>query len=441
MNNQEQKSLHRIIKNAMTLLLEKGIYAVCSFIYIPYTVHAIGLSSFGYMLLVITYIGIIGDITNLVSWKTVLHYGTAPFHNGNRHQFYQVLRFAAQLDLLSAIAGYAVGILGIMLFSSYFDWPDEIIPVAEICMLAVVLDRTGWCVGATRLLDKFKYLTVGNGITAVVRTLGCMIGDYCHFGLDYFMYLWLASAGMVFLGDVTAAVYALRQHSMKRPSWREMFHTPEILNGAWHFTLMTSINQVLLSVARKLPTLLIGSHIGPSEAAIFKVSTQITDGIVRPARALTPSLYPEFVHLREKGRLDEIRAVIRKILIYATIFSSLVIFISVEFGGFLLHALIGTDGDGSHILSILVCGSLMSILSMPLEPFMVITGKLGSVLRFRLLSIVISLPILVSFVYLFGGIGAALTFVMTSAATLLFFAIQTRKAFMITKALDQGIRH
>ncbi len=432
--NRDKKPLRRIIGNALNLLLERGIYAVCSFVYIPYTVQAIGLEAFGYMLLVTTYVAVIMDLTNLVSWKMVLHYGTAPFHAGNRQQFYQVLRFGAQLDLLSAAAGYLVGLAGIALFSQHMGWPDELRPLAEVCMLAVFCDATGWCVGVTRLLDRFRYLTVANGIIALIRTLGCVIGYYAHYGLEYFMYLWLASSALVFCGDSLAALYALRQQGAGRPDWRSLFRSPELLRGAWRFTLMNSVNQVLFSVSRKLPTLLIGSYTGASEAAIFKVSTQITDGIVKPARALIPSLYPEFVHLKEEGRLDEIHRVIRKILLYVSGFSVVVIFVAVVFGDTLLHALLRTGGDGSQILPVLVGAALMNIISLPLEPFMIVTGRLGSVLRFRVLSILASLPLLAMLIYLYGGLGAAVALVITAAGTLAFFASQTRQAFALARS-------
>jgi hypothetical protein len=122
MNSRLKTPITRIAWNAVVLLFEKGIAAAASFVYIPYTVQAVGIATFGQILLVISYIEIVSDLTSLLSWQMVLHYGAAPYREGRRADLYHVLRFGMWLDFLSGAVGYLIGEAGLWCLSSRLGW-------------------------------------------------------------------------------------------------------------------------------------------------------------------------------------------------------------------------------------------------------------------------------------------------------------------------------
>ncbi|WP_025859922.1 lipopolysaccharide biosynthesis protein [Acetobacter papayae] len=430
MSNRIKTPITRIAWNAAVLLFEKGIAAAASFVYIPYTVQAVGIATFGQILLVISYIEIISDLTSLLSWQTVLHYGAAPYREGRRADLYHVLRFGMRLDFLSGAVGYLIGEGGLWCLSSWLGWAGPLHPVMDICLLFVFFDKTGWCVGTVRLLNKFTYLTFGNGLTATFRILASMAGYYAHMGMTYFLYVWLLSSVVLFFSDMAATFYALRKYEPSRFGWRQILHTPAFLQGAWTFTIMASLNKILLAATKKLPILLIGGSLGPTEAAIYKVSDQVSNGLVRPMRTFMPALYPEFVHLREEGRMDDMHRVIRKLFLSAMLFACIALLVVTLFGDQVLHLLLGIHGESGYLLPVLVCGALLTILGLPLEPFIVVTGRLTALFRFQVLNVLANLPVLFVMVHFWGTMGAAYSLVLFSGTLLAFYAVYARAAFV-----------
>ncbi|MDT8872610.1 hypothetical protein RAA17_19325 [Komagataeibacter rhaeticus] len=52
--------------------------------------------------------------------------------------------------------------------------------------------------------------------------------------------------------------------------------------GIWRFTLSTSCNHLLGSVFNQFGTLLVGGVLGPADAAVYRVSRQIGEGLPSP---------------------------------------------------------------------------------------------------------------------------------------------------------------
>ncbi len=71
----------------------------------------------------------IGEVAKFQSWQAVLHYGAKPLSEGRLGDFQQVVKLSLLLDVLSAIAGVAIGVGGSLLAAKWLGWPPEAKPV------------------------------------------------------------------------------------------------------------------------------------------------------------------------------------------------------------------------------------------------------------------------------------------------------------------------
>ena len=128
--------------------------------------------------------------------------------------------------------------------------------------------------------------------------------------------------------------------------------------------------------------------------------------------------------------MDDMHRVIRKLFLSTLLFACIALLVVTLFGDQVLHLLLGIHGESGYLLPVLVCGALLTILGLPLEPFIVVTGRLTALFRFQVLNVLANLPVLFVMVHFWGTMGAAYSLVLFSGTLLAFYAVYARAAFV-----------
>lgn len=412
----------RILGNTGILIGSRVINAVCSFVYVAWAAQTLGLQDFGVMLLVITFAALVCDITHLQSWQSLLHYGTRFFEQKQFDRFNDVLIFCIRADFISGLAGVVTGLGGVALLGGTFmGWSAQVQLDAALCMLTIFCMNTGWSTGMLRLCNRFKLVPVYEFLTTCVRTGGTGIGFLCHFGIGYFLLVWSLTQLTMFVSCSCAGVYLVKKYTGGFPSLSSIFVARPRIHGIWPYTVKTSINQVLESFFSQGATLLIGGRLGASEAAVYKVARQISNGLAKPAQMMIPTLYPEFIRMRDAQDWRGIRTIILKIFGIIVAFSALSLVLTATVGDRLFSYMLHDVWPGQQsILLLLVGGSLLDICLIPLEPFLVMIDRISILLRWRIIVMCLYFPLL--FVFMgYGGLkGASLE---TLLASLIMFVV------------------
>ena len=406
----------RILGNTGILIGSRVVNAVCSFVYVAWAAQTLGLQDFGVMLLVITFAAMVCDITHLQSWQSLLHYGTSFFEQKQFERFYDVLAFCIRADFISGLVGVVAGLGGVALLGgSFMGWSPQVQLDAALCMLTIFFMNTGWSTGMLRLCNRFKLVPVYEFLTTCVRTGGTGIGFVCHFGIGYFLLVWSLTQLTMFVSCSCAGVYLVKKQTGGFPSLSRIILGRARSTGIWSYTVKTSVNQVLESFFSQGATLLIGGRLGPSEAAVYKVARQISNGLAKPAQLMIPTLYPEFIRMRDAQDWQGIRTVILKIFGIILAFSALSLVLTATVGNRLFSYMLHDVWPGQQtILLLLVGGSLLDICLIPLEPFLVMIDRVSILLRWRIIVMCLYFPLLFVFMT-FGGIkGASLETLLAS---------------------------
>ncbi|NVN36936.1 lipopolysaccharide biosynthesis protein [Komagataeibacter swingsii] len=395
MSTSERDALKRIFGNTGFLIAGRAINAICSFVYIAWAVRALGLSQFGVLMLVTTFGAAVSQATHLLSWQPLLHYGTDPFTNGRQAQFSRVLAFCIRADYISGGVGWLVGTLGVALFGTYMGWPAADQGAALAYMLTIAFTNTSWSAGVFRLCNSFWLTMLTDLSGALVRTVGSGIGFMYHMGLDYYLLVWSATQLVLFISSTMLGWLQLRHAGATRRF--SLFAPLEAGDapGIWRFTLSTSCNHLLGSVFNQFGTLLVGGILGPADAAVYRVSRQIGEGIAKPAQLMMPALYPEFIRLREDQDWYGIKRVTIKLFLMIGGFSIVLMGVAMAVGNILLTWMLHVHWHGGRSLIMLMLGSaILGLGVVPLEPLLTVIGQVSQVLKGRIIVTLTYLPLM-----------------------------------------------
>lgn len=391
------------------------VNAVFSFVYIAWTVRALGLETFGVMLLITTFASLVSDLTHLHSWQTLLHYGARYLRRGRPGTFSSVLAFCIRSDMLSASAGAVTGIAGVLLFSSLMGWPPSARPAAMLCMLTILFMNTGWAVGVLQIGRRFKWLMLFQAFSSCVRTAGCGIGYFFHFGLGYFLAVWSSAQITLFLLSVTAAFALVRGDLGAVFPWREIVRPVRQFPGIRSFTLSVSATEILDELFQQGGMLVIGGVLSARDAAVFRVTRQISSAISRLAAMMTPTVYPEFAALRDAGDWRSFRSLLRRLLALIAGVSLAALVLAETIGEPVLSYMLHAHWPGGRtLLVLLLVSSLLDVGLIPVRPVLTLMGRVSLLLRVRTVVICFYFAALWPALRLFGVKGAALCSVIAS---------------------------
>ena len=410
--------LGRAFRNAGYLLGGQGMAAVLGFGTTALSARALGLQGFGILLLLHSFTGAASAGTRLQSWQPLLQFGSALFHAKERTQFQILLRHSLALDLSGAGAAVVLGVPLAGLGAHWMGWGGH----GEAAMLyatSALFMNTGAAIGLMRLADRYKLAAFADSVGGAVRLAGAAAGFLLHWGLPGFLATWYLSV----LASFTIDMLVLRRLARVTPSlsgfrllapWRSR-HA-----GFWKLLLSTSGNQALIGLSARLGILVVGGALGPSDAALYRVTGQLGEALSQPANMLTPALYPEFVQLRDQGEWGKLRGMVRRVFQGLAGFSLLALPVATLAGPWLLRLLLGIHRRHSMLLLLLMTAAMVvDLWDVPLEPLLISLGRARQLLHGRLWIMLASLPLLYLLARRWGLDGAAAACLLREAGIFL----------------------
>lgn len=417
----------RIVNNVSFLTLGRIATAICSFAYIAFAVRALGLTQFGFLILIHS-LGIMAStLSRMQSWQTLIRFGNEPYARRDLETLRRILGFCIRLDLASSIGALVIGLVSVTIYSHVAHWSPTIRGLAYGYALVAPFMYTGWSNGVLRLTERFHLVPVSDSITAVFRTIGTGVGFVLHLGLEYFILVW---AGAVLLDYGLFLFFALRtlrdriglrigpEDVFSQWRWR--------LPGMWQFTRSTTINQTLGAVSGHVGTLIVGSLLGSADAAVFRICRQIADGIVTPAQMLAPVLYPELVKMRDRQDWSGLKRLTWKIFFLLCGVSVLLLLVAAFFGGHIFALMLHIHVRGTtYYISVMLVSAVLTLLVVPLEPLLTVLGQIGFLMTNRTWITLAYFPLLVLLTSRWSLAGACYATAFTS---LVMFATRLWRA-------------
>lgn len=424
--------LKRVLANAGMLLGGRTVNAVLGLGYMALTARSLGVTVFGFLVMIHAFAQFLGDVVKFQSWQTVLQYGAKPLAEGRIADFQKVLRFSLFLDIASSLLGVLIGVVGAIFFAKQLGWGQEHALAAAGYMLSVAFMVSAAPLGLLRLFDRFDIMAKQTALVSLVRLVGSALAYVLHAPMEVFLLMWGLGPVAGFVYIVWESTRELRRRGLLH-DFRPIGPMTQGMPGAWRFAWNTNIAATLDVAFTHVVTLVVGAMIGPAQAAFWRVGRQVADAIAKPAKLLVPALYPELARLRAGAGEGAMWRLVMQVGALAGGVGLLLMAISAFAGGPILTLVMGKAfAPAAPLMTWQVCAAAIGILALPLEPMLVSLDRAGTVVWVRIVVSAAFLSVLAPIIGRYGAMGAGVGLVGASIALalgLLIFVLRAGHAY------------
>ncbi len=405
----------RLVKNAGLLVGGRSMNGVLNLIAMTLIVRSVGLETFGALAVIHAFTSAVGDIAKFQSWQAVLRYGTPALESDRKLDFRRLIKLTVLLDVASSVVGITGTCVAVPFLASRFGWSSESLFAIQLYAFSIFFMVTATPTGLLRLFDRFDLLSVSSAIGAVVRVLGGIWAFFLGADLALLLAIWFVSTA------VSGAW--LIAHSIRLLSQRGLLHGPRtgvrgLATGhpeIASFVATTQLNTTLSVGHRRLGTVIVGLLIDSTAAGLFDIARQVTTLLTRASLLMKPAIYPEFARLSTRGDMAGIRRLIWRSMALMAGAGTLLVMPLVIFGRPLLGFVFGSEVEAAYGLAVLLAtGAGIRLLSFPLEPALISTGRAGSALFVRAASVVVFLGAMFVLIPRIGLIGAGIAMLISA---------------------------
>jgi O-antigen/teichoic acid export membrane protein len=420
-----------LLKNTSYLAISKGVAAVAAVATLAMTGRALGLETFGILILIASYAQAANGLTKFQSWQTVIRYGGPALVRNDANTFKKAAGFALGLDLTSGFVGMALAMLLLPALGAWFGLTGDALVYGFLYCLLIPTMGASSPSGMLRALDRFDLISWQGTVTPIARAMLATIGYIQGWGLAGFVLLWAATD---LLGDLFLWFLAWRE--MGRRGFRERVRPtlrPTGLAGAWPFAVQVNLTSSLMAAWSPVARLFVGGLLGPASAAVYRVAASLADSAQKPADLLAKAYYPEVVRM-DLSTKHPWKFMLRGTAMAAA-FGLAAIAILVIGGKPLIGALFGTEFLPVYpVLLVMIGVPLVAILSFPLPPMLYALDRPDGPLKARVIATIIYFAIIAPLCWRFDTIGAAMAIVAAHLVMVLILLWMLRGEYRRVRA-------
>jgi O-antigen/teichoic acid export membrane protein len=402
-----------LLKNSGYLAASRIVAAIAGLATVSLATHALGLLLFGALILITSYAKAISGIAKFQSWQLIVRYGGRALQ-GELDDFKASTGFAFTLDTLSGVGGMLVAVAILPFIASWVGiQPDQLWLAMLYCTLLPTMGAATPS-GVLRALDRFDLISWQSTANPIARMILVAIA----YGLDAPFGAYVAAWYVTDLGG-DLFLWFLGWRELRRRGLMQGIRPtlkPERLPGAWRFAIHVNLTASVQAGWGPIARLVVGGLLGPAGAALFRVASTISDAAAKPADLLAKAFYPEVV------RMDLTSKKPWKLMLRGTALAGGVALIAIVAlllaGKPLVTVLFGKDFiDAYEALVILMLVPFFSVFSFPLSPMLYALDRPDGPLKARLAGTLIFFVTIAPLAWSLGVDGAALAFVIGTAAT------------------------
>ncbi|GGD47350.1 membrane protein [Aurantiacibacter arachoides] len=405
--------LRRLLTNTGWMIGARGVNAVLSMVYLAIATRELGPERFGLFVIAFTFAQIVAGFCSFQTWQAIIRFGQD--EEGRR----TVTGFAIALDLAAVTAGIVIAAFVLLFFGQAVLLPEKMLLPTFFFTVASLLAIRSTPTGLLRLHDRYDRAAYADATTSIVRATGAGIAVFLHPTIQSFLIVWgaaeIATAAMYWWLAARTEPIHLSRISLTR--------LPREQPDAWGFVWGTSLTASLAIASRQLLVLLVGVFGGPALAGIYRVASQLGEGLLKLSQALLRAVYPELVR-----NPDTAKILVGKITRIAIGTGVIVVLLGLVLGEWLIMAVAGREFVGATIPMIVLAGAAsVELVGASLEALLVARGRAISNFVTRAIPLTVGLASLPWLLEWFGVVGAALVVLGTSIVTVTSLAILTRR--------------
>ncbi|MCP3734372.1 lipopolysaccharide biosynthesis protein [Sphingomonas sp. RP10(2022)] len=392
--------MRAIARNLGWMLASRGVLAVLSLVYLAIVTRTLGVSGFGRFALITGAGQALATIVGFQTWQIIVRYGTGPAGpagpagpNGHvgadgEARLARLFRACGLLDLGSACLGVILAAVVIYTWGEALGVRSVHTRATMIFTLAQLLSIRSTPLGILRLRDRFSIAAAADSVTPVMRLVGAVTAAVLLPSVTGFLIAWgLAEV-------LTAAAYwaALARTGDLRLLFARGVGVRDVVAdhpGIVRFALATNASSSLGLSSKQIPLLLVGGTVGTASAGAFRLALQLALALTKVSQLLARAAFPEIVRAVAAGGLAQVRAMILRSFLMASVVAAFAFLIVVLFGHPILTLMGGKDfGPAYSILLWLAAAGCIDLVTAGFEPLLLAANRIGATFVARVVGIV-----------------------------------------------------
>ncbi len=421
--------LVRVLRNAGMLLTGRVATGVLNLAILSIAARTLGVSQFGLIILVQTFVQTVTAIATFQSWQAVIRYGALTFEHGDTPSFQRLLRFCTLLDIAGALIGMVAAIVAIPFVGPRLGWDASLMSAAKPYALVTLFAITATPTGLLRLYNRFDLLAIQSTVSPAVRLIGVGLAALLDWPLEAYLGVYFAggaAAGAVLVAMGWQQAYAnghLRGFAATPGDW---FRIPADHPGLARFAIFSNLHVTVQTATGYLAPLLVGALAGPAATGLFKIARDVATAITRPAELLNASVYPEFARLAGQEKWAAFPRLILRGGGMAAGAGLLIVAFAVFAGPWFLALFFGADFVGAEACMVLHCvAATLSIAGFGFDPALYAMGRPGIPLQVNTAALALYLPALAILAPRFGATGAGVAGLIADSSVFIVMGVLT----------------
>ena len=420
-----------LLKNSGYLAVSKAIAAVAGIATLAFAGRGLGVVLFGTLILITSYAKAASGLSKFQSWQLIVRYGGRALASGEHEEFKTSTGFAFALDAVSGFGGMLVAVMLLPFIAQWFGIADQYLWLAMLYCTLLPTMGAATPVGVLRSLDRFDLISWQGTSYPIARAILAGIAFATGAPFETYVAIWFVTdlGGDLFLWFL--AWRELRRRGMLkgiRPTLR-----PDTLPGAWRFAIHVNLTASLITAWGPIARLIVGGLLGPTGAALFRVASSLADSAQKPSDLLARAFFPEVVRMDLSTRKPW------KLMLRGTALAGMVALAAVLLllvaGQPLINLLFGHEFAGAYpVIMVLILAPLLGIISFPLPSMLYALDRPDAPLKARLVGTILFFAIIAPLAWQFGVIGAAMAFVIGTAAMVAVLMLQLWREYRRVRA-------
>jgi len=296
--------VRRTYQNAGLLLSGEVVSGAIGLINLAIAARLLGPVDFGVLVLVHTYVVVIGALTRFQSWQALIRYGSEVLQRQKPREFQRLILFTTYLDAGSGVVAILVAYVTAPWMAGWLGWNTEVIPYAMVYSLAAPFLTQATPNGVLWLFDRFRLQALLVNVAPMIRLIGSLALLVVGGDLSSLILVWLAAALghgiLVWLaGAVTLAKDELLPLRLTAVTGIGRTHS-----GIWSYVISTNLSSSVKAARNRVAVLLIAALLGPAAGGFYRLAQDIASVLTRAGLVINQSIFPELTKLQASGDHD-----------------------------------------------------------------------------------------------------------------------------------------
>lgn len=302
----------RLFKNAFMALTGTAGANLIGIVTLSVLVQSLGVTQYALFVLAQQYMTIVDALVNFQSWQAVIKFGADAKVHDDAQRLLSNIKSGITLDLVTALAGFAVACLLVNPVGDLLSWDAELRLAALLFSAEIVFHIEGSSTGVLRLFDKFHWTATNSIVFALLKLVG--ISAYAFLFPEHTLLGYVAVYAVVDACSYLSLLIMALMFIKKRYGLMRMVKTSRknTDRGFVRFCVWANIGSAVDVPVKYLDVFII-SAVSVEMVAVYKVYKQVLQVFSLLVNPISTAIMPQMSELVSQGKQNGAFDVVLKI--------------------------------------------------------------------------------------------------------------------------------